>query len=134
MPFHLLERDRTEQDPEEAWCCPIQGLALQLQTVSQLWWSLFQYPVKDKMHAPPMVLWFPTQFNVIHGKTSSITGLSAITDLTKNNKIAYSNTKTALLTINKMLVITNAIPSFLIPSRLQGMFKISQSGIVRELF
>lgn len=86
------------------------------------------------MHAPPMVLWFPTQFNVIHGKTSSITGLSAITDLTKNNIIAKSNTKTALLTINKMLVIKNAIPSFLIPSRLQGMFKISQSGIVRELF
>lgn len=86
------------------------------------------------MHAPPMVLWFPTQFNVIHGKTSSITGLSAITDLTKNNIIAKSNTKTALLTINKMLVIKNAIPSLLINSRLQGMFKISQSGIVRELF
>lgn len=32
-----------------------------------------------------------------------------------------------------MLVIKNAIPNFLIPSRLQGMFKISQSGIVRVI-
>lgn len=40
------------------------------------------------MQAPPMVLLFPTQFNVIHEKTLTITGLSTIIDLTKNNKIA----------------------------------------------